>query len=345
MNRARMAGSASAVLTSCITIDLRHKQRGRISRLPRKAGTAWVDGTRMTETEFLAALRRLPLHAGADGLLDDSARLGDLALTTDTIVEGVHFLCNDPPADVAWKLLAVNLSDLAAKGAEPVGVLLNYPLSGHDWDAAFVAGLDEALRAHAVPLLGGDTVSLPGAVPRVLTLTAIGRGSNFPRRRGARAGDLLFVTGTIGDAGAGLSIARSGEGPADLLAAYRRPQPRLAEGRALAPVVNAMMDVSDGLLIDAARMAAASGLAVTVDLARVPLSNACRAFSGDDRAARLAAATAGDDYQLLFAAPAGRTLPVPATIVGDFAEGAGLRLVDGAESLALPAELGFEHRP
>jgi len=293
----------------------------------------------VTEAEFIAALRALPLHPGARELRDDAAIVGGLVVTTDTLVEGVHFLPTDPPADVAWKLVAVNLSDLAAKGATPEGVLLNLPLGGEAWDRPFLAGLAEILAAHDVPLIGGDTVSLPDGAPRVLTCTAIGRDAAAPPRSGARAGDALWVTGTIGDAGLGLAIARGGQGPAELLAAYRRPRPLLAEGRSLAPGVHAMADVSDGLLIDASRMAAASGLAVTIDLAAVPLSPHAPA----DRAGRLAAATAGDDYQLLFAAPPGWRPPVPATLVGTFAAGRGLALVHGDEDVPLPPRLGFEH--
>jgi thiamine-monophosphate kinase len=297
----------------------------------------------VTEAEFIAALRTLPLHPGAKGLVDDSARLDGLVLTTDTIVEGVHFLPDDPPGDVAWKLVAVNLSDLAAKGAAAEGLLLSYMLSEAAWDAAFVAGLEEALAAFQVPLLGGDTVTLPAGAPRVLGLTAIGRGTADPARTGARAGDTLWVTGTIGDAGAGLRIARGEPGPEKLLGAYRRPVPRLAEGAALAPQVHAMMDVSDGLLLDAARMAAASRLAVDIALEAVPLSAAYRGFVGADRAARLAAATAGDDYQLLFAAPAGWQPPVAATAIGRFTDGSGLTLADSGMSVPLPPRLGFEH--
>lgn len=293
----------------------------------------------MNEAEFLAALRQLPLHRGADGLTDDTASLVGLTITTDTIVEGVHFLPSDPPGDVAWKLVAVNLSDLAAKGATPEGVLLNYPLGDDVWDQVFLAGLGEALTTFDCTLLGGDTVSLPEGAPRVLTITAFGRdGADVPRS-GAKAGDALWVTGTIGDAGAGLRIARGEDGPAGLLAAYRRPIPRLAEGRALAPHVHAMMDMSDGLLLDASRMADASGLAVAIDLALVPLSASYRAFSGDV----IAAATAGDDYQLLFAAPPGFEPPVAATRIGAFAAGAGLSLTEGTSDVPLPASLGFRH--
>lgn len=337
----------------------------------------------MTEAEFLARLRRLPLHQGAAGLADDVARLGDLVLTTDTLVEGIHYLPDDPPEDVAWKLVAVNLSDLAAKGAVPIGVLLNYPLRSaplpatpaeagaqpgdgngeaqhpltahiaarsppsagwhRHWDEAFLDGLNDALTSFAAAILGGDTVSLPAEAQRVLTLTAIGSATASPTRSGARPGDALYVTGTIGDAGAGLAIARGQPGPAKLLAAYRRPQPRLAEGQALAPLVHAMMDVSDGLLIDAARMAAASGAAVAIDLAAIPLSAGYRAFAGEDRDARLAAATAGDDYQLLFAAPPGLVLPVPAARIGSVEAGAGLRLSDAGAPVPLPDRLGYLH--
>jgi thiamine-monophosphate kinase len=302
----------------------------------------------MTETEFLVALRTLPLHEAARGLSDDTALLdtaGPLVLTTDTLVESVHYLSTDPAEDVAWKLVAVNLSDLAAKGAMPVGVLLNYPLAGDGaWDRAFLAGLSKVLTNFACPLIGGDTVSLPAGSPRVLTLTAIGSDAPAPPRSGARGGDALWVAGAIGDAGAGLAIARGEAGPASLLAAYRRPVPLLAEGRLLAPVVHAMMDVSDGLLLDASRMAVASGLGVRIDLAAIPLSPDYRAHAGADRATRLAAATSGDDYALLFAAPADMPLPVPATRIGSFAAGAGLTLCDGPETIALPPRLGFEHR-
>lgn len=281
----------------------------------------------MTEAKFLALLRPFATDPAARGLADDAAVLslskdGDLVLTHDMLVEGVHFLPDDPPADVAWKLLAVNLSDLAAKGATPVGVLLGYPLGDADWDRAFVRGLGEALATFDVPLLGGDTVK----GPRVLSLTALGRSAVAPSRSGARPDDALWVTGVIGCAGLGL------HGDPDHLAAYRRPTPRLAEGQALAPRVHAMMDVSDGLLIDAQRMADASGLALAIDLDTVPVA-------GD----RMAAVTAGDDYELLFAAPAGFVPPVPATRIGRFANGQGLTLHDAKGPVPLPSRLGWQH--
>ncbi|MHA6723844.1 thiamine-phosphate kinase [Sphingomonas sp. RS2018] len=289
----------------------------------------------MTEADFIARLRILPLHPGALDLRDDAARLGELVLTTDMIVEGIHFLATDPAADVAWKLVATNLSDLAAKGAVPEGVLLGYPLRDDAWDAAFLDGLGEVLRAFDCPLLGGDTVS--GG--RSFALTAIGRAAVSPTRSGARAGEALWVTGTIGDAGAGLAIAQGAKGPGKLLARYRRPTPRLAEGVALAPHVTAMMDVSDGLLIDAQRLAAASGCGVMIALDAVPLSDAYRGWGGD----ALAAATAGDDYELLFTLPAHDIPPVPATRIGEMQSGADLSLTDHRRPLPLPASLGWQH--
>ena len=305
------------------------------------------------ESRLIDALRALATHPGARGLRDDvaviPAPLGrDLVLTHDMIVEGVHFLPADPPGDVAWKLLAVNLSDLAAKGASPIGVLMGYGMTGQaDWDAGFIAGMARALDHFGVPLLGGDTVKQPAGDGRVLGLTAVGQGApgTAPDRRGACPGDLLFVTGPIGDAGLGLRIARGDiEGPRRLLKAYRLPMPRLAEGRQLAPIAHAMADVSDGLLIDALRIANASGLAVHVDLDRVPLSEAALGF-GKGRTARLAAATAGDDYQLLCAVAPNDRLAAAAIAVeiGRFDSGSGLHVRDGDGQVPLPSSLGYEH--
>lgn len=299
----------------------------------------------MNEAEFLSLLRMLPLHPGARGLADDAAVIEppagrQLVLTHDVLVEDVHFLAGDPAADVAWKLVAVNLSDLAAKGAVPLGVMLGYPLGDDAWDRAFVDGLSEVLSTFGVPLIGGDTVR----GPRVLGLTAIGHVAPglAPSRAGARAGDGLWMTGLAGSAGLGLVAARVEAGDPRLIEAYRRPRPRLAEGQALAPLVNAMADISDGVLIDAARMAAASGLGVTIDLDAVPIDSAAPA----DRAGRLAAATAGDDYELLFAAAdesAIRSLGIGASRIGRFLTDPGLHVHDAAGNLPLPDRLGWEH--
>ena len=305
------------------------------------------------ETRLIDALRALATHPGARALRDDAAVIPaplarDLVLTHDMIVEGVHFLPDDPPGDVAWKLLAVNLSDLAAKAADPIGVLMGYGLTGRtDWDEAFIAGLGRALAHFGVPLLGGDTVAQPAGHARVLGLTAIGqvRPGGAPDRRGAQPGDLLFVTGPIGDAGLGLRIARGEiDGPRRLLKAYRLPMPRLAEGSTLGPLAHAMADVSDGLLIDARRIADASGLAVTIDLDAMPLSDEARGY-GANRAARLAAAVAGDDYQLLCAVPpeAREAASVVAVELGRFAAGSGITVRDRDGPVPLPAQLGYEH--
>jgi thiamine-monophosphate kinase len=310
------------------------------------------------ESALIASLRAIAGSPAARGLLDDAAILeiggATLILTHDMLVEGIHYRPSDPPEDVAWKLVAVNLSDLAAKGARPVGVLLGYSLGEVEWDERFVAGLGTALRAFGVDLLGGDTVAGPPGAPRTLGLTAIGEASGaVPSRAGARAGDHLWVSGTIGDSGAGL-LGLKGEiaASAALIERYRNPRPRTEAGEALAPLVSAMMDVSDGLLIDASRIAAASGLSVAIELDAVPLSEALIACLGDSIEARLGAATAGDDYELLFAASPERAagilalsdrIGVPLTRIGRVEAGSGLALTCRGEPVALPPRLGWEH--
>lgn len=311
-----------------------------------------------SEAAFIAAMRGLAGDAAARGLLDDAAVLEiggtTLVLTHDMIVEGVHFLSSDPPGDVAWKLVAVNLSDLAGKGAAPVAALLGYTLGPDEWDRAFAEGLGIALSSFGMPLLGGDTVAGAAGAPRSFGLTAIGKPAGpVPARSGARPGDVLWVSGSIGDSGAGLRVLRGEvKGSDELVARYRAPRPRLEAGQALAPLVTAMMDVSDGLLIDTARMAAASGCAGRIELDRVPLSLAFLEAFGDERPARLAAAAAGDDYELLFAAPAdagieilrlSESLGLPLSRIGRFEEGEGLRLEDRDGAVPLPESLGFEH--
>src|SRR5690242_19285668 len=248
----------------------------------------------MREAEVIARLRRIATDPAARGLLDDVAVLDGFVITHDTIAEGVHFLPFDPPASVGWKLVAVNLSDLAAKGAAPAGALLSMALSDDpSWDDDFLTGIEHACESYALPLIGGDTIALPEGAPRVLGLTAIGRaGKHTPSRDGGKAGDRLWLVGTVGDAAAGLALLsadKSTVGP--LVDIYRRPVPQLETGRTLAPHAHAMMDVSDGLLLDARRMAEASGCGAVIDLDVLPLSKEFRRLSGDELEARLFAAT------------------------------------------------------
>lgn len=286
------------------------------------------------EFTFLTALRAIATHPAAAGLTDDTAQLdvatSTLILTSDTMVESVHYRPHDPPQSVGWRLAAVNLSDLAAKGATPLACLLNYSLSGDaDWDRAFLGGLNDALTTYAMPLMGGDTVAMPVGAPRSLTLTAIGTAPpKVPLRTGAQPGNTLWVTGTIG----GAAFGADGQ-PRDL-DRYLHPVPRIAEGQALALLATAMMDVSDGLLIDAQRLATASGIALTIDLDAIPL-----ALPGPV----LDAACAGDDYELLFTLPEGVQPPVAATRIGTASPGSGLTLTANGTPVPLPARLGYRH--
>ena len=304
-----------------------------------------------TEHQIIERLRGIATDPAARGLLDDAAVLGDLVLTHDSIAEGVHYLPHDPPASVGWKLVAVNLSDLAAKGAEPVAALLSLTLAGSDgWTEAFIGGVAAACESYGLPLVGGDTISLPSGAPRVLGLTAVGRSAKAPSRTGGRPGDRLWLVGTLGDSAAGLAllrISKHADGP--LVDTYRRPVPLLAAGRALAPQASAMMDVSDGLLIDLQRLCVASGCGAKVDLDALPLSPAFATARGEDRAARLFAATGGDDYALLAALPPHVTLSLPGparvTCIGALAPGSSsLSLSDASGTVPLPEHLGHEHR-
>ncbi|MXO60217.1 thiamine-phosphate kinase [Altererythrobacter salegens] len=285
------------------------------------------------EAAFVAALRHLVYDPAARGLADDCAviELGNeaLVLTHDMLVEGVHVFDGADPADIAWKLVAVNLSDLAAKGARPLGVLLGHMLG--DRDDRFLAGLHDVLNHYGVPLLGGDTVAGEGR--RAWGLTAVGRATHrpVPSRSGARAGDAIWVTGEIGAAMLGFEALRDKTG-ADSTA-YRRPMARLAEGEALAPLVTAMMDVSDGLLLDSSRIAEASGVTLSLDSKAIPLAT---------HIGRLHYALRwGDDYELLFTLPEGVKPPVKATRIGKVLEaGSTGLLLDGNEP---EGELGWMH--
>ncbi|MFC3097319.1 thiamine-phosphate kinase [Alteraurantiacibacter palmitatis] len=290
------------------------------------------------EAAFIQSLRAIARHPAARNLDDDCAvlELGSetLILTHDMMVEGTHYLPTATHgadmADVAWKLVATNLSDLAAKGAQPLGVLVGHMLG--TGDDRFAEGLAEVLARYDVPLLGGDTVS--GSGPKSHGLTAIGRATHtpVPARSGARPGDAVWVTGTLGRAMLGYEALRNGTA-ADS-SAYRRPVPLLAEGRALAPRVTAMMDVSDGLLLDAFRMAQASGVAIALDSASVPLAAPSRPLD---------CMTWGDDYELLFTLPPDTSPPVPATRIGIVEpQGFAPLFLDG-EPLVNPEGLGYAH--
>jgi thiamine-monophosphate kinase len=309
----------------------------------------------MAERDFIArCLAPLASTPAARGLADDAAvwtpPLGrNLVFTHDVLAAGVHYLPDDPPADVAWKLLAVNLSDLAAMAATPAGVLLGLGLSPAEdggWREAFVAGLSRALDQFGVALWGGDTVT--GLGQAVLGLTAVGwvEPGRALSRGGAQPGDALWVSGTIGDAGLGLAVAR-GERPFDkrLLGRFRRPTPRLALGAALGGVATAGMDVSDGLLIDAERLAQASRVGLEIALDQVSLGAPA---AGLDE--RMACVTAGDDYELLFTAPADLDMAALAaptktlvTRIGRVVAGTGLALTHNGKTVPLPARLGWEH--
>jgi thiamine-monophosphate kinase len=280
------------------------------------------------------------------GLADDVALLAppagrELALTTDALVAGVHFFADDPADAIARKALRVNLSDLAAKGAEPLGFLLDLALPA-DWTAswldAFAAGLGDDAAHYRCPLLGGDTVRTPG--PLTLAITAIGavETGRMARRAGVRPGDRLYVSGAIGDAALGLRL-RLGQGPSlddasrrYLLERYLLPRPRLALAPAMAELAHAGMDISDGFVGDLTKMLRVSGVAARVELARLPLSPAARAAIAADPALFEIAATGGDDYELIaaiapeksaeFEAAAARA-GVAAACVGEAFAGAG----------------------
>ena len=303
---------------------------------------------------------------GGLGLLDDAAlvdcRAGRrLVVTADAIVAGVHYLSDDPPELVAKKLLRVNLSDLAAMGARPLHYLLATALPaelGSAWLAGFAQGLDEDQRRFGIDLLGGDSVSTTG--PAVLSLTAIGEvGAGMEvRRNGARPGDLVWVSGTIGDAFLGLSVLRGGypelapEHRASLIVRFRVPDPRTELGPLVSGIAHAMIDVSDGLLADLGHICETSGVAAVIELASVPLSPAARVIVAGDPDIQPRLAAGGDDYELLFAAPGGSSgaiaamssrLGLPITMIGKIEAGSGVRLVD-TDGRVIPCDkTGYRH--
>jgi thiamine-monophosphate kinase len=263
--------------------------------------------------------RPLATDPGAFGLGDDAAVLSalgdDIVVTTDAIVEGVHFLASDPPDTIARKALRVNLSDLAAKGATPAGFVLTLALpSAEDaWLAPFARGLGEDIDLFGCPLLGGDTVSTPG--PRMISITAFGRipAGKTVHRGGARPGDRVMVTGTIGDAALGLAVLKGGAVAAALandamakemlVGRYRVPQPRNTLAKAIRDHAHAAMDVSDGLAGDLAKLCAASGVSAAIDAQSIPLSEPAMALLARGVVGIEAVIAGGDDYEVLCAIP------------------------------------------
>jgi thiamine-monophosphate kinase len=309
----------------------------------------------MREADVIERLRRMATAPEARGLLDDVAVLEGLVITHDSIAEGIHFLSTDPPSSVGWKLVAVNLSDLAAKGATPRGALLSLTITGGgEWEEQFLTGVEAACESYQLALIGGDTISLPRGAPRVLGMTAIGRaGPHVPDRAGGRPGDRLWVVGMLGDSAAGLDQLRSDpKATGALIDIYRRPIPQLGAGQLIAPHAHAMMDVSDGLLLDARRMAEASGCGAEIDLDAIPHSEGFTEIRGGGPEARLFAATAGDDYALLAALPPKldpSTLSLPdgttMALVGSLVAGEPrIAVASGGHSIELPEALGFEHQ-
>ncbi len=263
---------------------------------------------------------------GALNLQDDAAVLApppgrELVLTCDAMVAGVHFLPDDPPDLVGRKLLRVNLSDLAAKGATPIGYLMTVSTprdTPDDWYAGFAAGLLQDQKEYGVTLLGGDTTSTPGPISLSLTILGHVAPGQAVHRMGARPGDGIFVTGTIGDGALGLAVARGrlSDPSGFLLSRYRLPRPRV--GLAIAGIASAGMDISDGLVQDLGHICRASNLAAEIDVAQVPLSPQARAAGPEWLPICL---TGGDDYELLLAIPPGRETGIPVTRIGAFRSG------------------------
>jgi thiamine-monophosphate kinase len=304
--------------------------------------------------------------AGAEGLENDAARLAldageELIATKDLMVAGVHFPHEEEPALIARKLLRVNLSDLAAMGARPIGYLLGLALPRDTelaWLDAFAGGLGDDQKSFGLDLLGGDTVATDG--PLTLSLTALGsveRGAAFGRS-GARPEDRLYVSGTIGDGVLGLRALRGeldGLDPAEqggLIARYRLPEPRLGLGRALHGLASAVIDVSDGLVADLGHVCEASGVAAVIEAPRIPLSAGARAALGAGRATLGELITGGDDYELLFSVPeagaggvaaASRESGVAVARIGRIVSGGGVS-VKSAEGTPIPLERpGYRH--
>lgn len=315
--------------------------------------------SRSGEFELIERLLAPLAGEGAFGLTDDAAVLPRLShgeawvATKDAMVAGVHFLAEDPPDLIARKLLRVNLSDLAAMGARPKGYLLAFALTDDcddDWVTGFVAGLQADQELYDICLYGGDTVSTPG--PLTLSLTALGsvhRGREL-RRNGARPGDAVYVSGTVGDAALGLLVLQDRLRPAFedrevLISRYRLPVPRVELGPALIGTATACQDVSDGLAADLGHIARRSGVGMVIEADNVPVSPAARGAMAADPRLAMTPFTGGDDYELVFTAPEGAPPPdagVPVTRIGRVVEGEGVRFLSAGQTLDL-GDGGWRH--
>jgi thiamine-monophosphate kinase len=322
----------------------------------------------MSAEDRLIARYFAPLakHPGALGLSDDAAFITpppgtDLVLKTDAIVGGVHFFADDPADLVARKALRVNLSDLAAKGAKPLGFLLSLALpkeTGEDWLANFAQGLRADTETYGCPLFGGDTDRTPGPITVSIAMFGSLPEGTMVRRAGAKAGDRIFVSGTIGDAALGLKL-RKGVGwtlsaaqREHLASRYLLPQPRTALAEAVRLNASASMDVSDGLAGDLAKLARVSGVAASVEAKNVPLSDAAAAVVGADAASLETALTGGDDYEIVCTVPpakiaafraAATAANVPVTEIGGIAAGEGARFVGADGKPVAFRHLSFSH--
>lgn len=279
--------------------------------------THGVPGVSGEDSLIARYFRPLATDPGAFGLTDDAAVLrpdgGDVVVNTDAVVEGVHFLADDPPDTVARKALRVNLSDLAAKGATPAGFVLTLALreASHEWLSAFTRGLGEDAIRFGCPLLGGDTVSTPG--PLMISITAFGRvpTGRMVRRGGARPGDHVVVTGTIGDAAIGLkllqgtvdisALANDAAAVNELVSRYRVPQPRCDLAIAVRNYANAAMDVSDGLAGDLAKLCDVSGVSADINAAAVPLSAPAKLLLEAGAVGLETIVSGGDDFEIVCA--------------------------------------------
>ena len=296
----------------------------------------------------------LAKDAGAFALKDDAAAISprsgfDLVITTDQIAAGTDFFAYDPPGTVAKKALRVNLSDLAAKGARPEFYLLNLALPEplrEEWLADFARGLAEDQQQFGISLLGGDTSATEGSLSISVTAFGFVPQGKMVRRSGAKVGDAVYVTGTIGDSAGGLAIFKREkhqltETQRDYLTRrYQVPEPPVAFGQSLCGFASASIDVSDGLIADLKHLADASKVRIELDAGAIPRSDALRAFWGDGAEAILRAATAGDDYQIAFTAPPG--LSGPFTRIGDVKAGEDVAMTYNDKLIAIP-QPGYRH--